>query len=59
MFRAENRVGKGSAITEKVGFRKLKVHYGRTGGVVCEDKAAEGRIGRIIQSMSYIMKFEL
>lgn len=58
LYQAENRVGKGPAIIGKVGFRKLKVHYGRTDDMMCGDKAAEGHGGHIIQSLiSYIRKY--
>lgn len=46
------------AIIEKVEFRELKVHYGRTEGVVCGDETVEARSGQIIQILiNYIRKF--
>ena len=39
---AENCLVKDIAIIEKVEFRELKVHYGRTEGMVCGDETVGG-----------------
>lgn len=55
MFQAENSVGKGPAILEKVRFGELKVIMARAESAVCEhtarEEAGEGLGGHVIRSL--------